>query len=367
VAAGNSDTNASNSSPANCGDVITVSALADFNGLAGGGAAPTCRDDQDDTLADFSNWGSTIEITAPGVCIYSSWKDGGYATASGTSMASPHVAGAAALLASESKPTNRTQALNLRSTLVNAGNLNWTDDSGDGVKERLLDVSNPTTFNPKLIAGGGGGDGDGIAPTVNSVSPDDDATGVAVGSNVTVTFSEPINPDTVTSSTFTLSNGGTVSGVITVAGDGISATFNPTNDLAASTTYTVTVTTGVEDVAGNNLAVNFTSQFTTATSGEPPPSGTSVALEGSSANNGSTWTANVQVTVLNDGSPVSGVNVVGAWSNGATGTDSCTTDASGVCTIAKTGIPKRTGSVTCTVTELGGVGVTGPSIVVNKP
>lgn len=153
VAAGNSDKNASTFSPANHPDVVTVSALADFNGLPGGGAASTCRADQDDTLADFSNWGSLVEIAAPGVCIYSTWLNGGYNTISGTSMASPHVAGAAALLASVNNPASKTDVLNIRSVLVNNGNLNWTDDSGDGIKERLLDVSNTGVFAPRLVAG----------------------------------------------------------------------------------------------------------------------------------------------------------------------------------------------------------------------
>ncbi|MGH3452355.1 MAG: hypothetical protein ACRDQW_16965, partial [Haloechinothrix sp.] len=47
--------------PAAYGEVITVSALADFNGKPGGGAAPTCRDDVDDTFADFSNYGEDID------------------------------------------------------------------------------------------------------------------------------------------------------------------------------------------------------------------------------------------------------------------------------------------------------------------
>jgi subtilisin family serine protease len=97
VAAGNNAKNASTFHPAAHPDVITVSALADFDGRGGGGASPTCRPDEDDTLANFSNFGPLVEISAPGVCIYSTWMNGSYNTISGTSMASPHTAGAAGL------------------------------------------------------------------------------------------------------------------------------------------------------------------------------------------------------------------------------------------------------------------------------
>lgn len=139
VAAGNSAENAAGHVPASYDEVITVSALADFNGLPGGGAPATCRTDVDDTFANFSNYGADVDIIAPGVCITSTWKGGGYDTISGTSMASPHVAGGAALYKANNPTASPAQ---VKSALRNAGTTDWTNsDDGDSTKEPLLNVA----------------------------------------------------------------------------------------------------------------------------------------------------------------------------------------------------------------------------------
>lgn len=139
VAAGNSSADAKNFVPAAFDEVITISALADFDGEPGGLGAATCRSDVDDTFANFSNYGADVDLIAPGVCIESTWNGGGYNTISGTSMASPHAAGAAALYLS-TRPG--TPPATVKSALQGAGTLDWNNvDDPDGIKEKLVNVA----------------------------------------------------------------------------------------------------------------------------------------------------------------------------------------------------------------------------------
>jgi Ice-binding-like/Bacterial Ig-like domain/Bacterial Ig-like domain (group 2) len=105
---------------------------------------------------------------------------------------------------------------------------------------------------------------DMTAPTVASTNPASAATAVALNQKIAATFSKVMDSSTITTTTFTL-NQGTTAVLGTVSYAGTTATFTPTANLAASTLYTATITTGAKDLAGNALASSFVWTFTTGT------------------------------------------------------------------------------------------------------
>ncbi|MCC7477798.1 S8 family serine peptidase [bacterium] len=119
VAAGNSFADANNFIPAKYSNVICVSALNSNN-----------------TFASYSNWGTAVDLIAPGTNVPSLWRRGGYKTISGTSMASPHVAGAAALWLDD----HSGGFADVLAALQAAGESgSWPGDP-DGISEKLVDA-----------------------------------------------------------------------------------------------------------------------------------------------------------------------------------------------------------------------------------
>ncbi|MFZ2444900.1 MAG: Ig-like domain-containing protein [Syntrophobacteraceae bacterium] len=103
---------------------------------------------------------------------------------------------------------------------------------------------------------------DTTAPTVKSTIPASAATSVAVNRKIAVAFSEPMDPATITTATFTIEQGTTpVSGTVTYAG--ATAIFTPEITLEPNTEYTATIDALAKDRAGNNLAGMFAWNFTT--------------------------------------------------------------------------------------------------------
>ena len=139
VAAGNDNANACNYSPARAPSAITV-----------GSTTST------DARSSFSNWGTCLDIFGPGSSILSAWHTSSTATntISGTSMASPHVAGVAALYLADNPSATPAQ---VTTALLNASTINKVTSPGTDSPNRLVyslfSSGTPDTTPPSTVSG----------------------------------------------------------------------------------------------------------------------------------------------------------------------------------------------------------------------
>jgi hypothetical protein len=163
------------------------------------------------------------------------------------------------------KPKSGLNANTLYTATISSGANNGgggDDDDHEGGDNHEGDDKHQSanTYTWNFTTGGGGTDA--TAPTISTVVPANNATGVATSTKLEVNFSEAMNATTINTTNFTLKQGATaVAGSVTYFGT--TATFLPSAGLKANTVYTASITTGVKDIAGNALAVTYTWSFTT--------------------------------------------------------------------------------------------------------
>ncbi len=227
VAAGNDNgADACNTSPARVAEAITVGSTTNT-----------------DARSSFSNIGTCLNIFAPGSSITSAWNSSDTATntISGTSMATPHVVGAAALVASANPSWTPQQ---VRDYLVNNATSGVVSNAGAGSPNKLLYVVNGTPTNDFSVStsptSGSVTAGGSVSTTVSTATTSGSAQSVSLSaSGLPSGASASFNPATVTSggsSTLTITtSSSTPAGTYTVTISGTAASGTKT------TTYTLTV------------------------------------------------------------------------------------------------------------------------------
>jgi uncharacterized delta-60 repeat protein len=198
--------------------------------------------DRNDALADFSNYGATtVDLAAPGVSVYSTLRNGNYGIFSGTSMATPHVAGAAALALSVAPTLSAVQLKNrlLENVDVIPGLAGKTATSG------RLNINKVLSSLGLTVAS--------TTPTIGSVLS-------TPPTSFTLNFSQAYNPATVIASDFKV-NGIAADGLTFDDADTITFTF-AVSPVTAQGLQTMTVAEGAITRAsdGDSLA-NFSATF----------------------------------------------------------------------------------------------------------
>jgi len=348
--------------PAAYPEVAAISALADSDGRYGG-AGPTTAYGPDDSFASFSNFsrsvttgnpvtspGAAIDLMCPGVNIYSTYRNGQYATFSGTSMASPHAAGLAALyIAQNGRAHDAVGVYAIRQALIDAGvdqnvagGLAVLNDP-DANHERLgyakpaepveKDLSLAAIAAPDVVEAG---ETVTITVTVKNVGTDD------VDSNQDSPISVSLaDEDVVTFEPQPINN--------LAAGQSVDLTFVWNTTGVQPDLYTLTAVVQFEDdgnASNNKMAVEMEVR-------EPGlPNTIHIGdLDGSSRNVFWTiWAATVTMTVHDtDHNPVPSATVYGVFSDGSS-VFQCTTGVNGRCSVQ--GYQWLRNSLTFTVTDI---------------
>lgn len=356
VAAGNSRRDAAVEVPASYPEVITVSAYADYDGEPGGaagcllfyGLGKQC----DDTFAKFSNYGTGVDVTAPGVNVYSTYLNGGYAYMSGTSMAAPHVAGVVALMRQVNSSLTPADIRNLlRATgecpdgTTNAGGGDcagqgqWSGDP-DGVPEPLV---NAWQAVQAALSGGGSGGGSGSTntpPTAEDVTASGDE-------DTTISWYPVVGDDDAGDQLVCTVLTQPLNGSAFVTDNCAAGTYIPDANFSGSDSFTYGVSDGNGGTAGGTVSVTVNEVV------DPPGSTVHIeSLAGSSVNNGSTWTAVVVVSIEDEnGNAIESATVSGHWDQPG-GILSCVTNAGGACQVSVANVPKRQGTVTFVVNDV---------------
>jgi hypothetical protein len=232
-----------------------------------------------------------------------------------------------------------------------AANTNYTATITTGAKD--------PTFNhmaaPKIWTFTTGTTTDATAPTVSSTIPADGATGVSLNGALSATFSEAMDPLTITGANFTVAG---ATGTVSYDAPSFVATFTPSSSLATNTAYTATIVgggSGVKDLAGNALAANKVWTFTTGTNSDAtPPTVISVNPEDTVSNVCLSHTVNATFSEAMDPLTITGANFAVAGATGAVSYDAARFVATFTPDFNLAGNTNYTATVTTGVKDLAG-------------